>query len=163
MPSLLQSQISKSGLKDKNDGSFWMWRHGLNLPHEHPTGAEARGDILTGQLPTGRAHLHGVFPTAMSEPCGVTPVTELSSCSFLLTAVALLSSYSIHLLLKSSGIVGECQVLSRAVPGGPILTLTHHRSPSHRHSCLRAAGLPSLRHAGEAGCSHRHHAAEHRR
>jgi sodium-coupled neutral amino acid transporter 3 len=26
---------------------------------------------------------------------------------FLLTAVALLSSYSIHLLLKSSGIVGE--------------------------------------------------------
>uniref|UniRef100_A0A8C3VK14 Solute carrier family 38 member 3 n=1 Tax=Catharus ustulatus TaxID=91951 RepID=A0A8C3VK14_CATUS len=42
---------------------------------------------------------------------------------FLLTAVALLSSYSIHLLLKSSGIVGECQVLSRAV-----------------HSRLRAAG-----------------------
>ncbi|XP_009886056.1 PREDICTED: sodium-coupled neutral amino acid transporter 3 [Charadrius vociferus] len=29
---------------------------------------------------------------------------------FLLTAVALLSSYSIHLLLKSSGIVGECRV-----------------------------------------------------
>ncbi|NWT02855.1 S38A3 protein, partial [Mionectes macconnelli] len=42
---------------------------------------------------------------------------------FLLTAVALLSSYSIHLLLKSSGIVGECQVLGRSVPGGPILTL----------------------------------------
>ncbi|PKK16567.1 hypothetical protein A306_00000264, partial [Columba livia] len=33
-------------------------------------------------------------------------MTSLSSCSFLLTAVALLSSYSIHLLLKSSGIVG---------------------------------------------------------
>lgn len=28
---------------------------------------------------------------------------------FLLTSVALLSSYSIHLLLKSSGIVGEPQ------------------------------------------------------
>lgn len=85
------------------------------------------GGILPGQLPTGRAHLHGVCPTAMSEPCGCDPlVTVLSSCSFLLSAVALLSSYSIHLLLKSSGIVGECQVLSRAVPGGPILTFTHH-------------------------------------
>ncbi|NXF29853.1 S38A3 protein, partial [Nyctibius bracteatus] len=39
---------------------------------------------------------------------------------FLLTAVALLSSYSIHLLLKSSGIVGECRVPSGAVPGGPL-------------------------------------------
>ncbi|NXK03914.1 S38A3 protein, partial [Herpetotheres cachinnans] len=38
---------------------------------------------------------------------------------FLLTAVALLSSYSIHLLLKSSGIVGECRVLGGAVPGDP--------------------------------------------
>ncbi|NXV12468.1 S38A3 protein, partial [Cepphus grylle] len=37
---------------------------------------------------------------------------------FLLTAVALLSSYSIHLLLKSSGIVGECQVPGGAVSGG---------------------------------------------
>lgn len=51
-------------------------------------------------------------------------VTALSSRSFLLTAVALLSSYSIHLLLKSSGIVGECRVPSKAVPGGPLPTLT---------------------------------------
>ena len=51
-------------------------------------------------------------------------VTALSSRSFLLTAVALLSSYSIHLLLKSSGIVGECWVLSGAVPGDPLLTFT---------------------------------------
>ncbi|NXV43341.1 S38A3 protein, partial [Uria aalge] len=37
---------------------------------------------------------------------------------FLLTAVALLSSYSIHLLLKSSGIVGEFQLPGGAVLGG---------------------------------------------
>lgn len=38
--------------------------------------------------------------------------------SFLLTAVALLSSYSIHLLLKSSGIVGEPQIWPVAGRGG---------------------------------------------
>ncbi|NXC21791.1 S38A3 protein, partial [Corythaeola cristata] len=43
---------------------------------------------------------------------------------FLLTAVALLSSYSIHLLLKSSGIVGECQV-----PAGPCQGLPSRPSP----------------------------------
>lgn len=50
-------------------------------------------------------------------------MTSLSSCSFLLTAVALLSSYSIHLLLKSSGIVGECWVPGGAMPGSPLPTL----------------------------------------
>ena len=48
-------------------------------------------------------------------PAGRAQLGEPSSLSlpifprFLLTAVALLSSYSIHLLLKSSGIVGEPQ------------------------------------------------------
>lgn len=41
LPSLLQSQISKSGLKDLNDGSFWVWRD-MDI-REHPAGAEARG------------------------------------------------------------------------------------------------------------------------
>lgn len=63
---------------------------------------------------------HGCVRTRRCDPL----VTVLSSHSFLLTAVALLSSYSIHLLLKSSGIVGECRVPGGAVPGGPLPTLT---------------------------------------
>lgn len=51
-------------------------------------------------------------------------VTALSPRSFLLTAVALLSSYSIHLLLKSSGIVGECNAPCR--PHSPISPLSPH-------------------------------------
>lgn len=46
-------------------------------------------------------------------------MTALSPRSFLLTAVALLSSYSIHLLLKSSGIVGECNAMPPATPVSP--------------------------------------------
>lgn len=52
-----------------------------------------------------------LFPDTLSSvtPCQTTPSGLFSSMSsrFLLTAVALLSSYSIHLLLKSSGIVGK--------------------------------------------------------
>lgn len=56
---------------------------------------------------------------------------------FLLTAVALLSSYSIHLLLKSSGIVGEPLTQPGArregLEGEPLTVLTLR---AHRHPCL---------------------------
>lgn len=66
---------------------------------------------------------------------------------FLLTAVALLSSYSIHLLLKSSGIVGELLAglqrggakVKRAKPPPPGLpppSLAILTSCVHRHPCL---------------------------
>lgn len=54
-------------------------------------------------------------------------MTALSPRSFLLTAVALLSSYSIHLLLKSSGIVGECNA-----PHCPDIPV----SPPSPHPCV---------------------------
>lgn len=58
---------------------------------------------------------HRLLPPSLFElttPCQSTPSSFFSSMfsRFLLTAVALLSSYSIHLLLKSSGIVGESLV-----------------------------------------------------
>lgn len=84
----------------------------------------------------GRAPMQGLLHGSAQALCCDPLVMALSSHSFLLTAVALLSSYSIHLLLKSSGIVGECQVHGAAVPGGPFLTLTRHLSPSCRHPCL---------------------------
>ena len=76
--------------------------------------AACRQSLPTWGLP------HGCVRAWCCDPL----VTVLSSRSFLLTAVALLSSYSIHLLLKSSGIVGECQVPGGSVPGGPLPTLT---------------------------------------
>lgn len=64
-------------------------------------------------------------------------MTALSPRSFLLTAVALLSSYSIHLLLKSSGIVGECNAMPpAALPPPSHLPALTPVSPFHRHPCL---------------------------
>lgn len=74
-------------------------------------------------------------------PClpGLSPSSLFSSAfpRFLLTAVALLSSYSIHLLLKSSGIVGEPQiwpVAGRSGLGRALLTVLVPFP--HRHPCL---------------------------
>lgn len=65
---------------------------------------------------------------------------------FLLTAVALLSSYSIHLLLKSSGIVGELLAglqrggakvkRAKPPPRAPPSSLAILTSCVHRHPCL---------------------------
>lgn len=83
------------------------------------------------------------FPASLSPitPCQPSPSGLFSSMSsrFLLTAVALLSSYSIHLLLKSSGIVGKLLAgLQKGWGQGeeglaPLAILT---SCVHRHPCL---------------------------
>lgn len=69
--------------------------------HPLPLGEESSGVYVTDSF----------FQASLSPitPCQPSPSGLFSSMPsrFLLTAVALLSSYSIHLLLKSSGIVGK--------------------------------------------------------
>lgn len=106
----------------------WLWgahtlrpirRVNTQLVPAQGAGWPARTAACRQSLPA-RGLPHGSVQARCCDPL----VTVLSSRSFLLTAVALLSSYSIHLLLKSSGIVGECRVPKGAVPGGPLPTLT---------------------------------------
>lgn len=65
-------------------------------------------DPLLSHLPPGLLPPHPSLFELIT-PCQSSSNGLFSSMvsRFLLTAVALLSSYSIHLLLKSSGIVGE--------------------------------------------------------
>lgn len=104
-------------------GSPWLW--GVHTPQPiHPAstwlvprlGAEwaARMAARRQSLPTW-----GLPCGCVQARCCDPRVTVLSFYSFLLTAVALLSSYSIHLLLKSSGIVGECRLLAGLCWGIP--------------------------------------------
>ena len=53
---------------------------------------------------------------------------RVARCRVLLTVVALLSSYSIHLLLKCSGIVGTCLHLLISKP------LNYTRDKKHVHN-----------------------------
>lgn len=77
----------------------------------------------------------------------------------LLVFIAILSAYSIHLLLKSAGVVGKSRHCSH---------ITYHTCPIKclwyfRHPSLRAAREPGFRPPWKnAGCLH-HHRPQHRR
>lgn len=95
---------------------------------------------------------------------------RLSVClRILLIFIAILSAYSIHLLLKCAGVVGE---LAQRAPRRHRRTLSPSRSLtclqhvcvfSLRHPRLRAAREPGFRSSGEAVGRLHHHRSQHRR
>lgn len=77
--------------------------------------------------------------------------------SILLVCIAILSAYSIHLLLKSAGVVGKSVHFWRV---GDHMRLIEPLC-SFRHPSLRAARESGFRpHRKNAGCQH-HYAAQH--
>lgn len=97
---------------------------------------------------------------------------RLSAClRILLIFIAILSSYSIHLLLKCAGVVGELFPASSSLhvkprPLNSARSLTCLRPDcvfSLRHPRLRAAGEPSFWSPGETVGRLHHHHSQHRR
>lgn len=135
----VSSKISRGGGAQRVPSGSWPpWVSPGDV--HHPWGLlSLRPHMLGVQTPRSQTPHTQASRSSLPPACQRSPSDLFSSTfpRFLLTAVALLSSYSIHLLLKSSGIVGEPQtwpVAGRSGLGRALLTVLI--PCPHRHPCL---------------------------